>query len=73
MGIHVAPVIREMDNAKISNGTLPNLNSVGYSVTTAQEASGTVNTPGFEPRCAPQVPIGYFYYRGTRYLASTNT
>lgn len=30
MGMHYAPLIREMDNARITLGVLINLNSVGY-------------------------------------------
>lgn len=45
MAMHVAPLIREMDNARVALGVLVNLASVGYTVTVAQEAAGTRPTP----------------------------
>lgn len=45
MAMPVAPIIREMANARVALGLLVNLNSVGYTVTAAQETAGTRPTP----------------------------
>jgi hypothetical protein len=49
MAFHVAPLIREMENARVTLGVLQNLNTVGYTVTSAQESAGTRPTPSVTP------------------------
>lgn len=58
MGMHIAPFIREMDNARITAGLLINLNSTGYTERVAQEQAGTVPTP--------VAPFGFFYFAGQK-------
>jgi hypothetical protein len=58
MAMHTAPTIREMDNARVTAGLLINLDSVGYTVTEAQEDAGT--------RPAPAVVKGFFYFAGSK-------
>ncbi len=45
MSFHVAPLIREQEIARVGLGLLQNLDSVGYTVTKAQETAGTRPTP----------------------------
>lgn len=58
MGVHIAPVIRQMDNARITAGLLQNIPSVGYTLIEAQEDAGT--------RPAPPVVLGFFYFGGSQ-------
>lgn len=58
MSFHVAPIIREMEQAKISLSLLQSLDSVGYTVRKAQETAGTVPTPSVTPAGG----IGNFWF-----------
>jgi hypothetical protein len=49
MAFHVAPIIREMENARVTLGVLQSLNSVGYTETVAAENAGTRPTPSVQP------------------------
>lgn len=62
MAMHVAPIIREMDEARQTAGLLSNLDSVGYTVTKAQETAGTRPTP----KVTPDGGIGFFYFGGQK-------
>lgn len=58
MSFHIAPLIREMEQARISLGLLPTGDSVGYTVRKAQETAGTVPTPVVTPAGG----IGNFWF-----------
>ena len=58
MGMHIAPLIRQMDNARITVGLLQNIPSVGYTLIEAQEDANT--------RPAPPVVLGFFYFVGNQ-------
>lgn len=57
MAMHIAPLIREMDNARVTLGVLINLNSVGYTERQAQEG---VTQP--TPLVTPNGGIGNFWF-----------
>jgi hypothetical protein len=57
MPFHIAPIIREMENARVTLGLLQNLNSVGYTVRNAAEG---VSQPA--PSTAPSGGIGNFWF-----------
>ncbi len=58
---HIAPLLRERENAQVSAGLLQNLPSTGYTQRTAQEVAGTVPTPVVTPNGG----IGKFYFGGS--------
>ena len=57
MAWHIAPIIREMENARVSVGLLSSQNSVGYTVRNAVEGS-TQPTPVTTPNGG----IGNFWF-----------
>jgi len=57
---HVAPVIRQMENARVEAGLLPELASVGYTEQVGEEQAGTTPQPVNWPTGA------YFYFGGSR-------
>lgn len=59
---HVAPVIRQMENARIDAGLLTALASVGYTEQLAEETAQT--TP--QPTNYPAAANNYFYFGGSR-------
>ena len=63
---HVAPVIRQMENARIDAGLLTALASVGYTETAAAEG---VTRPS--PVNYPSGSSDYFYFGGQQ-LSPTN-
>lgn len=58
MSFHVAPLIREMEVARAAVGLLSTPDSVGYTVTKAQETGGTRPTPVVTPNGG----IGNFWF-----------
>ena len=62
MAMHYAPLIREMDEARITAGLLINLDSVGFTVQRAEEVAGTAPTP----LVTPNGGIGFFYFGGQK-------
>lgn len=59
---HVAPVIRQMEDARVTAGLLQNLASAGYTVRAAQESAGTVPLPTNYPSASND----FFYFGGQR-------
>lgn len=59
---HVAPVIRQLEDARITVGLLIPLASVGYTEQVAEETAGT--TP--QPTNWPLGSNTYFYFGGSR-------
>lgn len=57
MGNHIAPLIREMDNARIALGNIQNLSMVGYTERNAQEG---VTQP--TPITTPNGGLGNFWF-----------
>jgi hypothetical protein len=57
---HYAPVIRQMEDARVTAGLLMNLASVGYTIRAAQEGAGTV----CQPTDYPANSNDYFYFGG---------
>jgi len=57
---HVAPVIRQMEDARIQVGLLQPLASVGYTVTAAAEVAGARVQPSDYPAGANN----WFYFGG---------
>lgn len=59
MSLHIAPTLREMENAKASAGLIQTVNSVGYTERQAQEG---VTQP------TPHVAwVNGYYFVGTKY------
>lgn len=59
---HVAPVIRQMEDARVAAGLLAALASVGYTEVAAAEAAGTRPAPTNFPSGSND----YFYFGGSR-------
>jgi len=59
---HVAPVIRQMEDARITAGLLPALASAGYTLTVAQETQ----QQRVQPTNYPSGSSDYFYFGGSR-------
>lgn len=57
MAWHIAPVIREMENARVSVGLLASQNSVGYTARLNQEG---VTQP--TPLTTPNSGLGNFWF-----------
>jgi hypothetical protein len=57
MAFHIAPLIREMENARVSVGLLSSPNSTGYTQRVAQEG---VTQP--TPLVTPNGGIGNFWF-----------
>jgi len=60
MSFHIAPLLRERENAAISAGLLINQSTVGYTERAAQEG---VTQP--TPLVTPAGGIGFFYFAGS--------
>lgn len=58
---HIAPIIREMENARIALGLLQNLNSIGY---TERNAAEGVTQP--TPVTTPNGGIGNFWFQNQK-------
>lgn len=61
MPFHIAPLIREMENARVALGLLQNQNTVGYTVRNAVEG---VSQP--LPVTTPAGGIGNFWLQNQR-------
>ena len=61
MAFHIAPLIREMENARVALGLLQNLNSVGYTERAAQEG---VTQP--TPITTPNGGLGNFWFQNQK-------
>jgi hypothetical protein len=65
---HVAPIIRQMEDARISVGLLIPLASVGYTVQVGEETNTYATNTGVAPPPS-NWPLGsntYFYFGGSR-------
>lgn len=62
MAMHIAPIIREMDKARVALGLLINLDSVGYTIGRAQEVAGTRPTP----KVSADGGIGNFWFQNQK-------
>ena len=66
MSFHVAPLIREMEQARISLGLLKALDSVGYTETRTAEQAGTRPTPVVTPNGG----LGNFWFANQKTVPS---
>jgi len=60
--LHIAPILREMENARLSAGLIIQPVSAGYTVRQAQEG---VTQP--TPLTTPNGGLNYWYFTGSRY------